>query len=78
MSVLVRFFGAAEEAAGGSSRSYDAATLLQLREQLVTGNPAMARVLPQCAVIVAGARRDEDLPLPDGAVVDVLPPFVGG
>jgi molybdopterin converting factor small subunit len=39
----------------------------------------LARVLDRCSVLLDEvAVRDRDAALPDGAVVDVLPPFAGG
>ena len=40
--------------------------------------PGLGGILPRCAVLVAGARRDDDAPLEADTVVDVLPPFAGG
>jgi molybdopterin converting factor small subunit len=39
----------------------------------------LARVLDRCSYLLDEvAVRDRDVPLHDGAVVDVLPPFAGG
>jgi molybdopterin converting factor small subunit len=74
----VRFFAAAEEAAGAAQLTIAAPHLATLRETLRTRHPALATILPKCAVLVDGARLDDAAPLPDQAVVDVLPPFAGG
>jgi molybdopterin converting factor small subunit len=75
---LVRLFAAAEEAAGAPELRVDAADLAALRATLTTDHPALAAILPRCSVLVDGARTDDDQPLTDDAVVDVLPPFAGG
>ncbi|QAY60543.1 MoaD/ThiS family protein [Microbacterium protaetiae] len=74
----VRFFAAAEEAAGAAERFIEASHLGALRATLSAQFPALAAILPKCSVLVDGARVDDSEPLPAGAVVDVLPPFAGG
>lgn len=74
----VRFFAAAEEMAGRSEEVRDATTLAELRAALTTEHPGLSGLLPRCAVLVDGARVDDDAPLPPDALVDVLPPFAGG
>jgi molybdopterin converting factor small subunit len=74
----VRFFAAAEEAAGRAEEQRTEATLGALRAALIAEHPALAGILPRCAVLVDGERRDDDAPLAAGATVDVLPPFAGG
>jgi len=74
----VRFFAAAEEAAGAAERTLEAPDLGALRATLSTEHPALAAILPKCSVLVDGARIDDSEPLPSAAVVDVLPPFAGG
>ena len=36
------------------------------------------RVLQRCSFLVDGVRAQLSMPLPDGAVIEVLPPFAGG
>lgn len=74
----VRFFAAAEEAAGAASEQRAETTLDALRSALVRDHPALGAVLPRCAVLVDGVRHDDDVPLSAGHTVDVLPPFAGG
>ena len=38
----------------------------------------LGSILPRCAVLVGGARVDDDTVLEGQDVVDVLPPFAGG
>jgi len=74
----VRFFAAAQEAAGRDALITEAATVGALRIQLVDEHPALAGILPRCAVLVDGARVDDDFALAAANTVDVLPPFAGG
>ncbi|WEG09730.1 MoaD/ThiS family protein [Microbacterium horticulturae] len=74
----IRFFAAAEEAAGAAERLVDAPDLGTLRAHLAADYPALAAILPKCSVLVDGSRVDDDEPLAASAVVDVLPPFAGG
>jgi molybdopterin synthase sulfur carrier subunit len=76
--VLVRYFAAAEEAAGRAEEPLEAATAGQLRALLVEryGAP-MERVLASGSFLVDGVvTRDPERGL--GSRVDVLPPFSGG
>lgn len=75
MAVTVRMFAAAREAAGTSELSIDAGAVIpQLREV----GARFATVLEVCSVVSDGLRLGPDDEVPDGAVVDVLPPFAGG
>ncbi len=76
--IRVRFFAAAEEAAGAAEELRDEATLDALRAALVEDHPGLAGVLPRCALLVDGSRHDADTPLAPDATIDVLPPFAGG
>jgi molybdopterin converting factor small subunit len=79
--VTIRLFAAAREAAGTSSENAEPGTVAQLCAGLVERHgPAFARVLGVSTVLVAGDRErpDSQRELPDGAVVDILPPFAGG
>ncbi len=74
----VRYFAAAEELAGRTEEHRTEATVGELRRALAEERPGLGGILPRCAVLVAGARRDDDAPLDADTVVDVLPPFAGG
>lgn len=74
----VRFFAAAEEAVGSAALERTEATVGALRSALVSEYPALTPLLPHCAVLVGGARVDDDTPLTAASTVDVLPPFAGG
>ncbi|MBB3159140.1 molybdopterin converting factor small subunit [Microbacterium proteolyticum] len=78
MSVRVRYFAAAAEAAGTDAEDRDEPGLAALRAAVVADHPALAGILDRCAVLVDGERRDDDAPLAGVAHVDILPPFAGG
>jgi molybdopterin synthase sulfur carrier subunit len=80
VSVLVRYFAAAADAAGCAEESWEppVATVGELRAALVEryGEP-MSRVLSTGSFLVDGVvSRDPSRLL--GSRVDVLPPFAGG
>lgn len=78
MSVRVRYFAAAAEAAGTDAEDRAESTLAALRAGLVVDHPALGGILDRCAVLVDGTRHDDDAPLAGVTHVDVLPPFAGG
>ncbi|MXS74262.1 MULTISPECIES: MoaD/ThiS family protein [unclassified Microbacterium] len=78
MSVRVRYFAAAAEAAGADAEDRGESSLAALRAAVLADHPALAGILDRCAVLVDGERRDDDAPLAGVAHVDVLPPFAGG
>ncbi|MDQ1124697.1 MoaD/ThiS family protein [Microbacterium trichothecenolyticum] len=78
MSVRVRYFAAAAEAAGTDAEDRAETTLAALRLAVVAAHPALERILDRCAVLVDGTRHDDDLSLDGVTHVDVLPPFAGG
>lgn len=75
---LVRYFAAAADAAGRESEERSEGTLLALRAAVVAQHPDLADILPRCAVLVDGVRADDDRPLDEARLIDVLPPFAGG
>lgn len=78
MSVRVRYFAAAAEAAGTDAEERFEATLAALRTAVVNDHPVLSGILDRCAVLVDGTRHDDDAPLEGVTHVDVLPPFAGG
>jgi len=75
----VRYFAAAEEAAGRAEERRTEATLGALRAALAADYPRLGRILPRCSVLVAGSRSEvPETPLGAETLVDVLPPFAGG
>jgi len=78
VSVRVRYFAAAAEAAGTDAEERTETTLVALRAGIVADHPALGGILDRCAVLVDGTRHDDDVPLTGVTHVDVLPPFAGG
>lgn len=74
----VRYFAAAEEAAGREEEVRSEATLGDLRAALTREYPDLGRILPRCAVLVGGSRPGDDASLASDVLVDILPPFAGG
>lgn len=74
----VRYFAAAEEAAGTDAERRLESTLGELRTGVISDHPGLGPILPRCAVLVGGARVADDAALDADVVVDVLPPFAGG
>jgi molybdopterin converting factor small subunit len=54
-----------------------AATVAELRAQLAA-RPALSGVIKASSILVDSVASGDDAALPDGAVIDVLPPFAGG
>jgi len=82
-TVEVRYFAAARSAAGRDAETLEIAagtTVAGLAALLTERNgPEFARVVGRCSYLLDEvAVRDHDRELPEGAVVDVLPPFAGG
>jgi molybdopterin synthase sulfur carrier subunit len=79
----IRYWAGARAAAGVASEQTSAATL---EEALVLARSVrddrFSKVLEVCSFVVdgdpVGARPHGSVPLTDGGLVDVLPPFAGG
>jgi molybdopterin converting factor small subunit len=76
-SVTVRYWAGAQRAAGREYETVQADTVGALREGL-RGRPELARVADVASFLVNGVQAADEAALPDGAEVDVLPPFAGG
>jgi sulfur-carrier protein len=81
--VTVRFFAGAKAAAGTRARTLTVpagTTLDELVAALAADHgDALARVLAASSFLLDGlAVHDRARPVPDGAALDVLPPFAGG
>ena len=73
--ITVRYFAAAAEAAGVDVEQVAAGVV---GSALVERHPALAQVLPRCALLADGVRVEAGDLVPDGVTLDVLPPFAGG
>lgn len=76
-TVTVRYWAGAKRAAGVETEALTAATVGELRDQLA-GRPELTRVVAVASFLVDGQQAGDATSLPDGAEVDVLPPFAGG
>jgi sulfur-carrier protein len=83
--VTVRYWAAAKQAAGVAQETLSAATLAEALAAATARHAASAEfraVLARASFLVngeqAGGRAADTVPLDDGAVVEVLPPFAGG
>ncbi len=77
MTVRVRYFAAAAEAAGRDEEDLEASTVGELTALLRDRYPGLVRVLDRGSFLVDGVvTRDPARAL--GAQVDILPPFSGG
>jgi sulfur-carrier protein len=76
-TVTVRYWAGARRAAGVDSESLTATTIADLRSQLER-RANLAQVAKVASFLVDGRQAGENTALPDGAEVDVLPPFAGG
>jgi molybdopterin converting factor small subunit len=79
--IELRYFAAARAALGRSSETLpvpDGATVRDVVGQLAAATPAAGPVLARCAVLLDGRRAGPDETVPDGARLDLLPPFAGG
>ncbi|MEU4621222.1 MoaD/ThiS family protein [Actinoplanes sp. NPDC023801] len=79
--LTVRYFAGARAAANGtSSETVEAGSLDELLQVLINRHgERLALVLKAASFLVDGLTcHDRTAALPDGATVDVLPPFAGG
>jgi len=80
-TVTVRYFAAAEEAAGVEEESAAVAAGAVLADVLAAAtvrHPDLAPALRVCSYLVDSVSANPTTTVPGGAVVDVLPPFAGG
>lgn len=79
MTVTVRLFAAAAEAAHTEQVDLQVATVGALQAALdLRFGREFKRVREQCSIMVEGEHAGPEVLIPEGAVVDVLPPFAGG
>jgi molybdopterin converting factor subunit 1 len=81
MKVTVHFFARARDLAGRETVSYEVAsntTVQELRRQLEILHPALAGILPRCALAVNNGFVKDAASIPPDAEIAVLPPVSGG
>ena len=77
--ITVRYFAGAAEAAGVDVEQMPVGTADEVRRTMVAAHGSgLASVLERCSLLADGVRVDGRSPVPDGATLDVLPPFAGG
>jgi molybdopterin synthase sulfur carrier subunit len=81
--VEVRCFAASRAALGFATRTItlrapEGPTVADVVAHLVAGTPSAEPVLARCSVLLDGRRALPSDPVPDGATLDLLPPFAGG
>jgi sulfur-carrier protein len=78
--ITVRYFAGARAAAGTTEEKLSAVTLDELIGMLAEAHgPTLSRVLACASFLVDEVVwHDRSAELPEGASVDVLPPFAGG
>ncbi|MES9539387.1 MULTISPECIES: MoaD/ThiS family protein [unclassified Actinomadura] len=79
----IRYWAAAKAAAGTHEEPYDAVTLADaLAAAMDARGDEFARVVGRSSFLIdgdpVGTRPHATVALPEGAVVEVLPPFAGG
>lgn len=75
--MTVRYWAGAKRAAGVEKESLTAGTIAELRG-LLAARPELAKIADVASFLVDGRQAAENTVLPEGAEVDVLPPFAGG
>ncbi|GAA1989702.1 molybdopterin synthase subunit MoaD2 [Isoptericola halotolerans] len=79
--VELRYFAAARAALGRPGETLvvdDGATVGDVVGRLTQRSPEAAAVLSRCSVLLDGRRAAPGDVVPDGARLDLLPPFAGG
>lgn len=75
----IRYWAGARAAAGTAEEAYDGDTLGAVLDAAAAAHgAALARVFTAASFLVDGRRSGRDTVLPDGATIEVLPPFAGG
>jgi molybdopterin converting factor subunit 1 len=81
MTSQVKLFARARDLAGAGVVSVtlpEGATVADLKRVLAREHPALAGLLPRCAVAVANEFASDEVVIAEGAEVAMLPPVSGG
>lgn len=79
--MIVHYYAGAAEAAGLTEETVDDApgeAVQGAADRLAARHPGLGPILGVCSFFINGASARGDALLPDGAHLDVLPPFAGG
>lgn len=74
----MRYWAGAKAAAGVETETVDATTVGSAIDSVSAARPALATVLPHCALLVDGRRVQPTDTVTADEVIEVLPPFAGG
>mgnify|MGYP005821343409 CR=1 FL=1 len=81
MRVEIRLFAVARQLAGRAAVAVDlpeGATIGDLRRALAAGYPELAGIVPRVMLAVGSEFATDDVPIPPGAEVAIIPPVSGG
>ena len=78
MTVTARLFAGVRERVGESTIEISGTTVAEVRAALAEACPPIAELLPACRFALNDEFIDDNTPVPDGSVIDVIPPVSGG
>lgn len=77
-TVTVRYWAGARAATGVDTDTHAGRTVGDVVASAVAAHPQLTRVAEVATFLVDGRKADRSTPVPDGATIEVLPPFAGG
>ena len=78
MTITARLYAGVRERVGEPTIEVSGTTVAEVRACLAEACPPIADLLPACRFALNDEFVDEDTPVPDGSIVDVIPPVSGG
>ena len=78
MSITARLFAGVRERAGQQTIEVGGANIADVRASLAELCPPVAELLGSCRFAMDNEFVFDETPVPDGAIVDVIPPVSGG
>ena len=78
VQIVVRYWAGAQAAAGTATEQFEGFTVGDVVDSAAGRHPELRPVFALAALLMNGRRVDADVPLVDGATLEVLPPFAGG
>lgn len=76
--VTLRYWAGARAAAGVEHEARAGATVGAVLDEAMAAHPGLQAVIPVSSILLEGRPAGRDVPVADGAVLEVLPPFAGG